>query len=186
MSDNNSNSTDSIDIEDIADGDVLHLENKHGEEEEVLEVEHVGHAMVWLVNDQRLFYRDGGEKWTYEGTPARVEFSSAATSREQAFAAAREIHTALHDGARPERAVDKAIDAVEDDNEADVLDTERVNSSSWRVEWGHSWETALTMDRTGNCWTVKVIVDAETVASADHNDDPAPTQLAGELPADSR
>ncbi|WP_436930571.1 hypothetical protein [Halosimplex halobium] len=65
-------STDSIDIEEISDGDVLHLENKVGEEEEVLEVEHAGHAMVWLTNDKRLFHEDDGEKWTYEGIPCTV------------------------------------------------------------------------------------------------------------------
>ncbi len=73
MSDNTSDSDpDSIDIEAIEDGDVLHIENKVGDEEEMLQVEYCGHEMVWLENDKRLFHENRSEKWTYEGIAAKV------------------------------------------------------------------------------------------------------------------
>jgi len=72
MSDTDTSQTDSIDIEDISDGDVLHLESPHTGAEDVLEVEHVGHSMVWLSNGKRLFHEDAGMKWNYEGIAAKV------------------------------------------------------------------------------------------------------------------
>lgn len=66
MSEKNNN-IGSIDIEKIEDGDLLHIEEKHGDGGGVARVDHAGHSMVWLCNGKRLFYEDAGMEWSYEG-----------------------------------------------------------------------------------------------------------------------